>query len=90
MKKTFKKVLSLILVVMMLMSVTAVAFSSFASAEDVTATTVSDDNLADDEIPDEGEAGPHKSFIQLFIEFFKEIGSFLKYIFYDIFLGKMP
>ncbi len=33
---------------------------------------------------------PHPSIIDLWVEFFKEIADFFKYIFNDIFLGKNP
>lgn len=33
---------------------------------------------------------PHPTFIELWIEFFKEIYEFFKYIFHDMYLGKNP
>lgn len=74
MNKTIKKIISLVLCVLMLMSVAAVGFSAFAT--DVT------------EPVDGGDHEEHRMFFQIILDFFIEIGNFFKYIFYDLLLGK--
>lgn len=72
MKKNFKRFISLLLSVLMLMSVMAVG----ASAEDTTQATA----------PEAGEE-EHRYFFEIFIDFWVEIFEFFKYIFYDVFRG---
>lgn len=83
MNKTIKKVISLVLCVLMLMSVAAVGFSSFATSEipvsEVTTTAAAEE---------EPEVEEHRMFYQVIFDFFIEIGNFFKYIFYDLLLGE--
>lgn len=72
MKKNLKKFISILLSLLMLMSVMSVG----AFAEDVTAP---------ENAPEEEE---HRNFYQIIVEFFMEIVSFFKYIFYDVFRGE--
>lgn len=72
MKKNLKKFISVLLSLLMLMSVMSVG----AFAEDVTAP---------EEAP---EKEGHRNMYQVMIDFFMEIVSFFKYIFYDVFRGE--
>ncbi len=81
MNKTLKKLTALILSLILAISVFAVGFTAFA-----------EDGVAADAIvaaaeQETGKHEDHATFFQLFIDFFKEIGSFFKYIFYDMWLG---
>lgn len=80
MNKTLKKFTAMILSLILLMSVFAVGFSVFA--EDPAAATTVTATEQEGEKHDE-----HVTFFQLMINFIKEIGSFFKYIFYDMWLG---
>lgn len=80
MNKTLKKFTALILSLILAVSVFAVGFTAFAEGE-VADTTVA---AAEQETEKHED---HTTFFQLFINFFKEIGSFIKYIFYDMWLG---
>lgn len=71
MKKNFKRFISLLLSVLMLMSVMAVG----ASAEDATQV-----------VEPEAEEG-HPYLFEIFIDFWIEVFEFFKYIFYDVFRG---
>lgn len=82
MNKTFKRIIALVLSFIMLMSVSAACFSVFAEDEDTAVTTTV---LAESEESDEHDA--HPTFFAMAITFWKEIFSFLKYIFYDVFRG---
>lgn len=76
MKKNLKKFISILLSLLMLMSVMSVG----VFAEDATTTT--------EAAPEENEE--HRNMYQVMIDFFMEIVSFFKYIFYDVFRGEQP
>lgn len=82
MNKTLKKLTALILSLILAVSVFAVGFTAFAEDGIAADTTVA---AAEQETEKHGD---HATFFQLFIDFFKEIGSFIKYIFYDMWLGR--
>ncbi len=71
MKKTFKKIVSLVLALVMIMSIGVVGVGA-----------------ADTDV--ESEKEEYGSFAAIFIQFWIEVGEFLKYIFYDLWLGKAP
>lgn len=79
MNKTLKKLTALVLSLVLMMSVFAVGFSVFA--EDTAATTVA---AAEQETEKHED---HRTFFQIIVDFWKEIGAFFKYIFYDMWLG---
>lgn len=72
MKKNFKRFISLLLTVLMLMSVMSVG----ASAEDTTQAPVAEESEED-----------HRYLFEVFIDFWVEVFEFFKYIFYDVFRG---
>ncbi len=74
MKKNLKKFISVLLSLLMLMSVMSVG----AFAEDATNTEPAP------------ETETHRNFYQVMVDFFMEIVSFFKYIFYDVFRGEQP
>lgn len=74
MKKSIRKIIALALSIIMIMSVAAVGFSAFA----------------EEPTTEHAEGHLKTSFFQLFIDFVKEVFSFLKYIFYDVFRGVQP
>ncbi len=85
MNKTIKKIMALVLTAIMLMSVAAVAGASYVDPEtgitveevQTTAPTGEDDTVEE-----------HRSLIDIFIEFWKDVFEFFKYIFYDVFRGE--
>lgn len=81
MNKTFKKLIALMLVLLMSLPLFTAAFAVFA--EEAPAVTTAAD--ADDEEEDEHVK---TTFFEMFIDFFKSIWEYLKYVFYDVFLGK--
>ncbi len=80
MNKTLRKIIAFALVLTLSVSMFGVVFSAFAADPTAAATT----SVADDS-EDEEE---HTTYLQMIADFFKSIYSFLKYIFYEIFLGK--
>lgn len=82
MNKTLKKIVALMLSLIMILSVSAVCFSVFAEDGAVV------ENTEDTAAPAESEHPAHTTFLQLFVDFFKEVFNFFKYIYYDVFLGK--
>lgn len=81
MNKTLKKLVALMLVLVMALPVFTAAFAVFAE-EAPAATTAA---AADDE---EEKEHANTTFFEMFIDFFKSIWEFLKYVFYEVFLGK--
>ncbi len=81
MNKTLKKLIAFVLVFALSLSVFAGVFAVFA--EDA---TVAEGTTVVEEI--EEEEYSTTTFFDLFVRFWKSIGDFLKYIFYDVFLGK--
>lgn len=79
MKKTLRKIIAFVLVLTLSVSMFAVVFSAFAADADTSAVTVPADDSEEEE---------HTTYLQLFIDFFKSIFAFFKYIFYDVYLGK--
>lgn len=71
-----KKFIALLLSLMLILSTFAVGFGAFAADSNVAVVDA-----------DEEENETHQTFFSIFIEFFKEIGKFIKYIFYDLWLG---
>ena len=80
-----KKIISVILALIMIMSVAAVGFSAMAADDDIAIIEV-----ADGEEVTETEEEEHRNFYQIFWDFCLEIYNFFKYICYDVFLGKAP
>lgn len=81
MNKTFKKLIALMLVLLMSLPLFTAAFAVFAEETPAVTTAAA----ADDEEEDEHVK---TTFFEMFIDFFKSIWEYLKYIFYDVFLGK--
>ena len=79
-----KKIISLVLALIMIMSVAVVGFSAIAADDDIAVVEV-----ADGEEATENEE-EHRNFYQIFWDFCVEIYKFFKYICYDVFLGKAP
>lgn len=80
MKKTFRKIIALVLALTLSVSMFAVVFSAFAADDaDTSAVTAPVDDSEEEE---------HTTYLQLITDFFKSIFAFLKYIFYDVYLGK--
>lgn len=72
-----KKLIALLLSLMLILSTFAVGFGAFAADSNVAVVDASEDESEE----------THSTFFALFIEFVKEIGKFIKYIFYDLWLG---
>ena len=81
MNKTLKKLTALILSLILAISVFAVGFTAFAEDGVAAETTVA----AAEQEP--GKHENHATFFQIIVDFWKEVGAFLKYIFYDMWLG---
>ena len=79
-----KKIISVILALIMIMSVAAVGFSAMAADDEVATIEVADG----EEVTETEEE--HRNFYQIFLDFCIEIYNFFKYICYDVFLGKAP
>ena len=78
-----KKIISLILALIMIMSVAVVGFSAVAAdGEDAAVVEVTDVATED------GAEEEHRNFYEIIWDFLVEIYEFYKYIFYDVFLGK--
>lgn len=81
MNKTFKKLIALMLVLLMSLPLFTAAFAAFAEeAPAVTTAAAADDEEEDEHVK--------TTFFEMFIDFFKSIWEYLKYVFYDVFLGK--
>lgn len=81
-----KKIISLILALVMIMSVAVVGFSAMA-ADDENAAVV---EVTGEEESTENEVEEHRNFYQIIWDMMLEFYGLLKYIFYDVFLGKAP
>lgn len=79
MNKTLKKLIALMLVLVMALPAFSAAFSVFAEEAPAATTVVADD---------EEDEHVKTTFFEMFIDFFKSIWEYLKYIFYEVFLGK--
>lgn len=79
MNKTLKKLIALMLVLVMSLPVFATAFAVFAEENAAVATTVA---------AEEEEEHADTTFFEMIVDFFESIWSFLKYVFYEVFLGK--
>lgn len=77
MNKTLKKLISIVLVLTLSLTAFGGVFSAFA--EGTTAASVSDDSE---------EEYSKTTFLELFVRFWKSIGDFFKYVFYELLLGK--
>ncbi len=77
MNKTLKKIVSLLLALMMILSVSAVSFSCFAA----------DDAVAVETVENAEESEEHTFMFEVIFGFWIEIFALFKYIFYDVFLG---
>lgn len=80
MNKTLKKLIALMLVLVMALPVFSAAFAVFAEEAPAATTAVADD--------EEEKEHADTTFFEMFIDFFKSIWSFIKYVFYEVFLGK--
>jgi len=80
-----KKIISLILALVMIMSVAVVGFSAMAADdENVAVVEVTEENTTEEEVEE------HRNFYQIIWDMMLEFYGLLKYIFYDVFLGKAP
>ena len=79
-----KKIISLVLALIMIMSVAVVGFSAMAADDDVAVVEVAEGEAT------ENTEEEHRNFYNLIWDFCVEIYEFFKYIFHDVFLGKAP
>lgn len=80
-----KKIISLILALVMIMSVAVVGFSAMAADdEDVAVVEVTEENTTEEVVEE------HRNFYQIIWDMMLEFYGLLKYVFYDVFLGKAP
>ena len=81
-----KKIISLVLALIMIMSVAVVGFSAMAADdESVAVVEVADANDATEETEE-----AHRNFSQVIWDMILEVFGLFKYIFYDVFLGRAP
>ena len=81
-----KKIISLVLALIMIMSVAAVGFSAMAADdENVAVVEVADANDTTEETEE-----AHRNFSQVIWDMILEVFGLFKYIFYDVFLGRAP
>lgn len=79
-----KKIISLVLALIMIMSVAVVGFSAMAADDDVAITEVTDEATGETEETEEA----HRNFYNIFWDFCVEIYEFFRYIFYGIYIGE--
>lgn len=79
-----KKIISLVLALIMIMSVAVVGFSAMAADDDVAVVEVTDGEST------ENTEEEHRNFYQIIWDMILEVYGLFKYIFYDVFLGKAP
>ena len=77
-----KKIISLVLALIMIMSVAVVGFSAMAADDDVAIV-----EAVEGEVTEENEE-EHRNFYQIFWDFCVEIYEFFRYIFYGIYIGE--
>lgn len=77
-----KKIISLVLALIMIMSVAVVGFSAMAADDDVAIVEVTETEA------NEGAEEAHRNFYQIFWDFCVEIYEFFRYIFYGIYIGE--
>jgi hypothetical protein len=77
-----KKIISLVLALIMIMSVAVVGFSAMAADEDIAVV-----EAIEGEGPEE-KVEEHRNFYQIFWDFCVEIYEFFRYIFYGIYIGE--
>lgn len=77
-----KKIISLVLALIMIMSVAVVGFSAMAADEDIAVV-----EAVEGEVTEENEE-EHRNFYQIFWDFCVEIYEFFRYIFYGIYIGE--
>ncbi len=80
-----KKIISLILALIMIMSVATIGLTAMAadSDEDIAVVEVTEEDATE-------EKEEHRNLYQVIWDMILEIYGFFKYIFYDVFLGKAP
>ena len=79
-----KKIISLILALIMIMSVAVVGFSAMAADDDAAVVEVTGEESTEDTTEE------HRNFYQVIWDMILEVYGLFKYIFYDVFLGKAP
>ena len=77
-----KKIISLVLALIMIMSVAGVGFSAMAADEYIAVV-----EAVEGEATEENEE-EHRNFYQIFWDFCVEIYEFFRYIFYGIYIGE--